>query len=453
MSSDIQGRPTEPPQPGNTRAISLFTASSLVVANTIGTGVFTSLGFQAADIRSGFSLLLLWVIGGVFAFCGALAYGELSALMPRSGGEYHFLSKIYHPAIGFLSGWISVTVGFAAPIALSAMALGEYFSQVFPGLHPVAIALFVTIGISIVHSRNRSIGSYFQNSTTLLKVTLIVVFIICGLSIATPQTLSFLPSNENVGAILSAPFAVSLIFVTYSYSGWNAAVYLASEVEHPQRNVPRALLLGTGVVMVLYVLLNFVFLYTTPIDALAGQLEVGYIAANSIFGEVGAKLMGLLISFGLVSSISAMVWAGPRVTQVIGEDFPIFQRLSRTNRHGVPYYALWLQLAIVVGLVLTSTFEAVLTYLGFTLTISSLLTVAGVFVLRVTQPNTPRPYKTWGYPLTPIVFIGISLWILVFVFSSKPVESIAGLATIALGFPVYLFAAKRSLVSSKSQSR
>ncbi|PPT11225.1 hypothetical protein CKA32_001221 [Geitlerinema sp. FC II] len=438
---------------GNARTISLFTASCLVVANTIGTGVFTSLGFQVVDIRTGFALLFLWVVGGVFALCGALSYGELSALMPRSGGEYHFLSEIYHPAIGFLSGWISVTVGFAAPIALAAMALGDYLSSVFPGFSTTAIALFVAISIAIVHSQKTAIGSYFQNSTTVLKVALIVVLIVCGLVLATPQDLSFLPSLDDFNAITSAPFAVSLVFVTYSYSGWNAAVYLASEVESPQRNVPRALLLGTSVVMVLYVALNFVFLYSTPIEDMAGQVEVGYIAATSIFGERGAKLMGLLISFGLVSSISAMTWAGPRVTQAIGEDFAIFRGLAKKNRHGTPHFSLWLQLAIAIALIITSTFEAVLTYLGFTLTLSSLLTVLGVFVLRVKRPETPRPYKTWGYPLTPLVFVGISLWILVFVLTSKPVESLAGLGTIALGLPVYFWAAKHQLASSRSQSR
>ena len=438
---------------GNARTISLFTASCLVVANTIGTGVFTSLGFQVVDIQTGFALLLLWVIGGVFALCGALSYGELSALMPRSGGEYHFLSKIYHPAVGFLSGWISVTVGFAAPIALAAMALGDYFSSVFPVFSPMGVALFVTIAISILYSQQNAIGSYFQNSMTVLKVALIVLLIFCGVVLATPQDLSFLPSADDFNAITSAPFAVSLVFVTYSYSGWNAAVYLASEVKSPQRNVPRALLFGTSVIMVLYVALNFVFLYSTPIEDMAGQVKVGYIAATSIFGEQGAKLMGLLISFGLVSSISAMTWAGPRVTQAIGEDFAIFRGLARKNRHGIPHLALWLQLAIAIVLIVTSTFEAILTYLGFTLTLSSLLTVLGVFVLRVKQPETPRPYKTWGYPVTPLVFVGISLWIVVFVFLSKPVESLAGLGTIALGIPVYFWAAKHQLASSRSKSR
>lgn len=436
------------PASRSTPAIGLFAASSIVVANTIGTGVFTSLGFQAVDIQSGFSLLLLWVIGGVFALCGALSYGELSAMMPRSGGEYHFLSKIYHPAVGFLSGWLSVTVGFAAPIALAAMAFGQYFARVVPGVSPLLAALVTAIVISAIHAQNARFGRLFQNGTTILKVLLIVLFIACGLFVSAPQSMSFLPSAADFEAISSAPFAISLVYVTYSYSGWNAAVYLAGEVDDPQRNVPRALLLGTCAITLLYVLLNFVFLYTTPIDNLAGELEVGYIAANAIFGEGGARLMAALIAFGLISSISAMVWAGPRVTQAIGEDFPVFRVLSKQNRQGVPHISIWLQLAVVIALVLTSTFETVLTYLGFMLALSSMLTVAGVFVMRVTHPDLPRPYRTWGYPLTPLIFIGISVWILAFVLTSQPSVAIAGLATIALGVPVYL-RASRSPVTSR----
>ena len=433
--------PTQP-------SIGLFTAICLVVANMVGTGVFTSLGFQAIDIQSGFSLLMLWIVGGVFALCGALSYGELGAAMPRSGGEYHYLTKIYHPAIGFLSGWVSVTVGFAAPIALAAMALGTYAGSVFPGLSPLAIAVVVVIGVSLIHTRDLKFGSSFQDIATVGKVALIVILIVCGFALAQPQDIGFLPSGEDSGLIFSSPFAISLVYVTYSYSGWNAAIYLASEVKEPEKNVPRALFIGTAAVMVLYVLINFIFLYTTPIDRLAGELEVGYIAAESIFGTSGAKIMGMLISFGLISSISSMVLAGPRVTQVIGEDIPVFQILAKKNRNGVPYYAILLQLSIVLILLITSTFEAVLTYLSFTLTLSSFLTVLGVFVYRFGHPEVPRPYKTWGYPIVPIIFLAISLWILIFIFKDKTMESLAGLGTLALGLPIYFLAVKNKVISS-----
>jgi APA family basic amino acid/polyamine antiporter len=303
----------------------------------------------------------------------------------------------------------------------------------------------VVIGVSLLHTQNLILGSYFQQVFTILKVLLIVFLIICGLAIAKPQTISFLPSVDSFPLIFSSPFAVSLVYVTYSYSGWNASVYLASEVEEPEKNLPRSLLIGTLIVMVLYLLLNFTFLYTTPIDKLAGQLEVGYIAAIQIFGTSGAKLMGLLISFGLISSISSMVLAGPRVTQVIGEDIPIFSKLAHKNKNGVPYYAILLQLAIVLVLLITSSFESVIVYLGFTLTLSSFITVLGVFVHRFKYPNFSRPYKTWGYPITPFIFLGISLWMLIFIFLDKPVESMAGLATLICGLPFYFIGSQRKL--------
>ncbi len=425
-----------------------ITATNIVIANIIGTGVFTSLGFQAIEIQSGFALLLLWVIGGVFALCGALCYGELGAAMPRSGGEYHYLSEIYHPVIGFLSGWVSITVGFAAPIALAAMAFGKYIAQLIPGVPPMLFAAAITIVTSLIHAQNLQLGSYFQNATTSLKVALIVIFILAGLLLGDPQTLSFAPTIADLSTIASTPFVVSLVYVTYAYSGWNAAIYLASEIKEPAKNLPRALLVGTAIVTVLYVALNFVFLYSTPIEALAGELEVGYIAANAIFGNAGASLMGGAISFGLVSSISSMVWAGPRVTQTIGEDFPLFAKLAQTTLAGVPRRAIFVQLAIALVLIISATFEAVITYLGFTLTLSSLITVLGVFVDRYRHPDRPRPYKAWGYPVVPLIFIAISLWILLFVLRGNPIESGVGLATVAIGALVYRFARRAGKVAS-----
>jgi basic amino acid/polyamine antiporter, APA family len=425
--------------------IGLSTATCIIVANMIGTGVFTSLGFQVVDLRSGFTLLLLWLLGGIFAICGALTYSELGAAMPHSGGEYYYLSRIYHPVVGFLSGWVSVTVGFAAPIAAAAMALGAYFSSVFPSISSSAIALLVVIGVSLIHTRNLQLGSYFQQAFTLLKVLLIIILISCGLLLAHGQNLAFSPSSQDLNLIFSSPFAVALVYVTYSYSGWNAAVYLASEVEEPEKNIPRSLIMGTLIVVGLYLLLNFIFLYTTPLDSLAGEVEVGYIAAGQIFGASGAKIMGLLISFGLISSISSMILAGPRVTQVIGEDIPLFKVLAKKNAKGIPYFAILLQLSIVIILLITSSFERVITYLGFTLTLSSFITVLGVFIHRFRYPNVRRPYKTWGYPITPLIFLAISLWMLIFILIDKPMESLAGIATLAIGLVVYFVATKNKL--------
>lgn len=426
----------------HSRRITLLTATCVVVANMVGTGVFTSLGFQAAEIPSAFALLLLWAIGGIFALCGALCYGELAAAMPRSGGEYHFLSKIYHPILGFLSGWVSVTVGFAAPIALAAMALGKYLSSAVPGLDPQLVAAGAPTVISLLHAYNLRWGSSFQQVFTLLNVSSILALSAAGLVLAAPQEVSFWPRGEDAATIFSPSFAISLFYVAYAYSGWNGAAYLAGEVKEPEKNLPRSLWLGTLAVSGLYLLLNFVFLYTTPLSQLAGQLDVGTIAARQIFPGVGARLMGLLISMGLIASISSMVLAGSRVSQTIGEDSALFQLLARKNRHGAPQYAIFFQLIVVLTLAATSTFETVLTYLEFTLLLSSFMTVLGVFVCRYRYPHLPRPYQTWGYPVTPLIFLAISLWMLGFSFYARPLESLTGLGTIALGLPVYFWAAK-----------
>jgi basic amino acid/polyamine antiporter, APA family len=435
--------PSHMNEDSNPKKIDLFTATCVVVANMIGVGVFTSLGFQVLGITSGFALLALWMVGGLFALCGALCYGELASVMPRSGGEYHYLSKIYHPLVGFLSGWVSVTVGFAAPISAAAIALGKYFSHVVPSLDPKIVGLVTVIVITLIHTRNVRLGAYFQGISTSIKVALILILVGCGLLTQQPQSLNFLPSAESTSAIFSASFATSLVFVMYAYSGWNASTYIANDIKSPEKNIPLSLLLGTLVVLVLYVLLNFVFLFTTPIGEMAGKLDVGYVVANRIFGNYGGNMMSLLISFGLVSSISSMVWAGPRVTQVIGEDISLFKLLSKRNQYGVPIYAMCLQLAIVIFLTISSTFEAVITYLGFTLTLSSSITVLGVFVHRIRFPNILRPYRTWGYPITPLIFLAISAWMLVFIFRDKPAESLAGLGTILLGIPIYLWGAQQ----------
>src|SRR5437588_9561145 len=260
------------------RTIGFVTASSIVIANIIGTGIFTSLGFQLADIQSGFPLLMLWIIGGVTALCGALCYSELSAALPRSGGEYHFVSQIYQPALGFMAGFVSATVGFAAPIALAAMAFGKFFVGVFGVGSPVLLSFVVVWVVTAFHLGSLQVGSAFQNLSTLVKLLLIGALIATGLFVHTKQPISFLPASGDAITIFGAPFAVALVYVMYSYSGWNAAAYITGEIKQPEKNVPRSLLAGTSMLIVIYVLLNAIFLATTPVQELKSQLEIALIA-------------------------------------------------------------------------------------------------------------------------------------------------------------------------------
>lgn len=420
-------------------SVTLTTATAIAVADMVGTGVFTSLGFQVPGIPSGFSLLMLWVMGGVVAMCGALSYAELSAAFPRSGGEYNFLSRVYSQAVGFLAGWVSATVGFAAPVAVAAIAFGSYFNGIVPAANPIVTGLLLVVVVSAVLGLGLGLSSLFQNVMTGLKIVLILVLIVAGFAVGGNTSITFTPTSADVGYILSAPFAISLVYVMYSYSGWNAATYISSEIKDPQRNVPLSLIIGTMIVMALYVLLNAAFLYSTPVSALAGKPEVGLIAGTAIFGPSGGQIVAGLICLGLVSSVSAMMWIGPRVTMVMGEDIPALSFFAKKTASGVPLRALVMQTIIAALMLVTQTFETVVQFIQFSLTLCSFLAVLGVIVLRFTQPGLVRPYRTWGYPVTPFIFLAIMLWMLVFQVKNKPFESLSGLAMMLAGLFVYFW--------------
>src|SRR5437016_13389192 len=390
ITQHVPAKPAAAPK----RTVGFVTACSIVIANIIGTGIFTSLGLQLNDIQSGFALLMLWVVGGIAALCGALCYGELAAALPRSGGEYHFLSKIYHPALGFMAGFVSATVGFAAPIALAAMAFGQYFNGVFSVGPPVVLSFVVGWIVTVFHLGNLQVGSAFQNVSTLVKLLLICALIGAGFFVPSRQPISFLPAPGDDASILSGAFAVALGYVMYSYSGWNASAYISSEIKRPEKNVPRSLVAGTGVVIVIYVLLNGVFLATTSAEELKGQLEVALIAGKHIFGESGGRFAGGVICLGLVAAISSMTWIGPRVTMSMGEDHWLLRLLGRKNKHGIPTNAVLLQLLMVNLLLLTQSFQDVVRYTQFSLLLCSLLAVLGVIVLRFRRPEITRPYRS-----------------------------------------------------------
>ncbi len=416
------------------------TALSVVIANMIGTGVFTSLGYQLPGISDFAAIIALWSIGGVIALFGAFAYSELGAALPRSGGEYNFLSEIYHPVVGFLSGWVSATIGFAAPIAAASWALGKYFSTVIPGYSPQMIGAVVIILITVVQSINYSIGGGFQTVATALKVILIIVFIIFGLLCACNTHISILPTPDTGRNVFSMPFAISLVYVSFAYSGWNASSYIAGEVDNPRRNIPLSILVGTILVTLLYILINYVFLRTAPVEEMKGVNEVAFISAKYIFGENGARLISLIISILLVSTISSMVIVGPRVIQMIGEDYSIFRFLSKKNSNGIPVLAIVSQSLIALILLYTSSFDTIITYISFTLSIFTTLTVLGVFILRFTRPELERPYHTWGYPVTPALFLIVNCWFMWFVLKGKPYEASIGLGIVAAGLVVWIAA-------------
>jgi len=425
------------------RKYKVKTAIAIVVANMIGTGVFTSLGFQLMDIQSTFVLLMLWLVGGITALCGALTYAELASSLPRSGGEYNFLSQIYHPMAGFVSGWISATVGFAAPTALAAMTFGAYLTaSVGDFISAKVMASLLVIVLTGVHVFSHTASGGFQTLFTLLKVLLILIFVVVvSGSVTDDQPVRLIPVSEDVALLTSSAFAVSLIYVNYAYTGWNAATYIINEIDEPRRNMPVILFVGTAIVLVLYLLLNYVFLHAAPMSEMVGKIEIGVIVARSTFGEDGAMIMGIMLATLLVSTVSAMVIAGPRVLQVIGEDFRLFRFMARKSSEQIPVIAILVQSGVTLIFILTSTFESVLVFSGFVMGINTFFAVAGVFILR--HRETPSgSYRTFGYPITPLIYLGLMAWTLMYILINRPQEGWAGLGIVAAGVLLYLISEK-----------
>ena len=419
------------------RRLGPVTATMLVVASMVGTGVFTTTGFLVGDIGSNPAVLACWALGGVLALAGALTYGELASAMPSNGGEYLLLSRIYHPSLGFVAGWISLIVGFSAPIAAAALAFSRYMAAVFPGLPELPVSLALIALLSGVHCLRLELSSGFQNAFTIGKTLLILGFIVGGLWLGSPAR-CLEPGSVTMGeALFSSGFAVGLIFISFSYQGWNAALYIAGELKNPGRWLPLSLVLGTGLVALLYLGLNAVFLAAVPASELAGQLEVGHIAAVALFGEGAARLLSTIIAVGLVSTVGAYIMTGPRVYEAMGQQVPGLRFVTGRAKGGGPVRSILLQGAVAAIMVATASFDTLLTYTGFTLSGVAGLAVAGVIVLRFREPDLPRPYRTWGYPFTPIVFVLLMLWMMGHAVVQRPAVALAGAVTVAIGFVLW----------------
>lgn len=425
-----------------TRSFGLSTSTAVLISNMVGTGVFTSLGFQVVDLSSGFALLALWVIGGLLALSGALCYAELGAMYPRSGGEYVYLTEAWSPRLGFIGGFVSMTAGFAAPIAIAAIAFGRYAAQVLPIAPMVATAL-VLAAIALVQWSGVTMARRFQVVTTGSTLLIIVAFVVAGFAIGPVEPISFAPDADALRQIATAPFAISLIYVVYAYTGWNAIGYVAGEVAEPQRNIPRAVIAAVLLVAALYLLLHVVFLRTVPLDALRGTVEVGALSGTRIFGDVGGAVMSALIALVLVATISGFLLAGSRVTQAVGEGTARLAWLGARGHDGVPRRAIALQLALIALLIATASFEAVLAYAGIVLNLSNLLAVAGLMKLRRGAPALERPFRTPLYPLVPLTFAALSAWMIGFVVWQRPSVILAALGTLGLGSLLYTYVSRR----------
>jgi len=424
------------------RHLDVSTATSLVIASMIGTGVFTSLGYQLVDIRSVFVIIMLWIIGGIISLFGALSYCELASTFPKSGGEYYLLSKIIHPSIGFVAGLVSATVGFSAPAVLAAIAFANYFKPLFPSIDKTITAAVVIVLLNILHAKGLKIGKIFQEWTTIFKLILILVFIAIAFISPNHQDITILPVAHDFRLLASPEFAVNLVWVSYAYAGWNSSIYVVGEIVQPEKNVFRSIFIGTLTVMVLYVLLNYVFLLVTPLNQLIGKVEVGYLSAAYLLGDGLAEVVSLFIGLLLISTVSSYVYIGPRIIQAIGNDYDSLQTFSKIDSNGLPFNAFCLQLFISFVFIITSTFEQVLLYTGITLIITATITVCSLFYLNYKKPGMKRPYVTWGYPWTSLIFVILNLWVLYYTFKLQTFESFVGLGIIIFSFGLFYIVKK-----------
>ena len=422
-----------------TSKISWKTAAGLVVANMIGTGVFTSLGFQLEEVQNTWSILLLWIIGGMMALIGAFTYAELGTHFHKTGGDYIFLSEAIHPSIGYLYAWVSLTVGFSAPIAIAAIAMNGYLSPLFgESIYP---GLFFLLAVPIAHIFSVSRSAQFQDLLTIIKIVFVLFLIFIGIYYSpTIESSAFDFSDSWQKEVIMPGFAVSLIYVFYAYTGWNSAAYIIEEIDQPRKNLPKALIGATFSVMAVYVLLQLVFLKHASILQLSGKVEVADIAFGNLFGPSGALWVSFFIGVQLIATISGYSWIGPRITFAMARDFKLWKPLAIVNANGIPVRAIILNTAISLTLFLSGSFEQIMLYAGFVLQLMGTITVFSALKIK-----EQKGYKSPLKPSIQYIYIIFSSGVMGYLFWDRPWESVAGLGIVGLGLLIFLLDKKTAL--------
>lgn len=462
MSASPEAPQSRPTSTALERRLGPFDGAGIVVSNVIGGGIFFVPVIVAGVTSSGWAMLGVWLIGGVLAFAGAMAYAELAALRPKAGGEYVYLREAYGRLAAFLTGWTSFIAGFSGAIAASAVALSGYLGRFIPAaadrtplltipvpylplvITPQAVvAIAAIVGLSLIHVRPS--GRIVHNLLAGLKVSVLLVFIALGFSLGTGDLDNL--NSVPAGAVAATGWVLALIPVMFSYSGWNAAAYVAEEIRDPGRNVPLALAMGTVAVVVIYLLLNVLYLYAMPMADLAG-LPAGRLTdtvAERLFGFVAGNLLAIFTIISIAASISAMIWAGPRVYYAMARDGVFLPAAARVHPvHRTPVLAIFAQMIWSSVLVLSGTLGQLVDYTGFAVVLFSGVAVLAVFVLRRREPDAERPYKALGYPLAPAVFVVASAFMVGNALWNSPATTLTGLAVILAGVPIYLVFARRT---------
>lgn len=419
------------------RTLGLGSAAALVVASMIGAGIFSTTGTLAAQIGSPAALLGVWLVGGALALAAALSFGELGAMMPEAGAEVHYLRRVFGPWVGFQAGFVTFLAGFAVPIAAVGSVLGQHL-EALAGVDARLGAVAAIALATAIHAYGVSFGARVNDVTCVVKLLIVAAFVVAGL-LAEPAA-SALPTAPVDGAAVvpaggAAAFAHGLVLVAFAYTGWNAAAYVGGEIREPGRQLPRALLLGTGLVTALYLLCNVVFLRAAAPAEMAGVEAVGQLAADRLFSPRVATAFSGLISLLLLSTISSFAMAGPRVAVSMAEDGELPALLARRNRRGAPTAAAILLGGCSLAFLATATFHQLLEYVGILLTLSAGLAVLGLLVLRRRAPDAPRPFRVPLYPWLPLAFLALSTWML-FEAVRGGSAVIGAVSTLALGTAV-----------------
>ena len=441
------------------RQIGLLGATALVFSNMIGTGIFTTTGFLAGDLGDPWLVIAIWGVGALIALAGALCYSELGVNFPSSGGEYVYLTEAFGPTWGFMDGWVSFFAGFSAPLALAALAFSEYLSYLWPalkttntttvGIFEIGPAQWTASGLivvfTVVNFFGLQLASSVQNVLSGLKLAVLAGFLVFGFALGHGNWGHFSQHAVRTSASpLWEQFATSLIFIFVGYSGWNAATYVAEELREPEKTLPRALVLGTLFVAALYALLNFLYIYATPLEQMKGVLRVGSQASERLFGADVAAMFSVLMAVGLLASVNALVTIGPRVYYAMAKNRAFFPAAAKVHeKWRTPVAAIAMQGVCAVGMCLTP-FRDLMFYVGFLLNAFAALAVASLFVFRKRAGWRRLPIVSFAWPLLPLFFLVMCAWVAVSGLLLRPSVSLTGLATVAAGAVVYkLFLAPR----------
>ena len=428
------------------RKLSRFDLTLIVIGSVIGSGIFLTPSAIAQQLPSPFLILLVWLVGGLLALTGALTFAELGSMMPRAGGVYVFLTEAYGGLAGFLYGWAYFLVVNSGGLAALSIAFATYFGFFVP-LSPLETKIVAILGLLILTAVNsfgiRS-GGIFADIFTLLKVIGILGVIFVGLLWGSSASINFTQLVPETSKNIWSAVAVAMVGVLWSYGGWQHATYVAGEAKDQSRGVPFALIIGTFFVFIMYVLTNIAYMLLLPLDAIASSERVAADALQNAVGPIGATLISLAIFISVFGTAGIYTMTAPRIYYAMATDGVFFKKVAEIHpKYKVPVYAILFQTVWAIVLILSGTFYKLITYVAFTDWIFFALAGASVFVFRKHRPEIERPYKTLGYPLTPIFFVGISVWFVLNTLIEAPLQSFAGLGFLALGIPVYYYWKKK----------